>query len=85
MSQPEKDKEIQILFALYGATVEQMEMLSGEHKHLVKNLFNKWKKQGQKYFDAVEKYSESNNIAEDYENAKDIIHDGINVLRKQLT
>jgi hypothetical protein len=84
MTQDQKNKEIQILFALFGATVEQMEMLRGEHKHQVKQLFNKWVKSGQQYFDVIEKYTELNKLSDNYESARDIIHNGINDLRNQL-
>ncbi len=84
MTQDQKNKEIQILFALFGATVEQMEMLRGEHKHKAKHLFKRWVASGQQYFDIVEKYTHSNEVAEDYANARDIIHNSINELRNKL-
>lgn len=84
MTKQQGNKEIQILLALYGATVEQMEMLRGEHKHQVKQMFNKWVKEGQKYMDVVEKYVLETGMTEDYDTAKDLIHDSVNNLRNKM-
>ncbi len=77
-------KEIQILMALFNATVQQSTMLTGVHKQQAKQIFNRWQKQGFKLFDVVQKNIDGNNLSEDFERATEIIEDAVDVLRKEI-
>lgn len=69
---PEIKTEIAILTALFKATIEQSNFLTGELKQKPKQDFNIWKNQGEKLLLEIEKRNESQ--AELIEAFTDVFH-----------
>ena len=69
--------EWEILIALFRATVEQTENLTGQTRFEAKKIFNQWQRQGYKLLDLIEKSSSE----DDLDQITDLIHDSINQIR----
>ena len=79
---PSKNEvEVQILLALFNATMEQMEALTGKLKQHTKLRLNSFKKQGMMFEAIINKQIELAGTADDYDEITDVVHDGINKLR----
>lgn len=75
--------ETQILIALFNATCEQMEMLSDAYKHQTKQALKKFVTTGNNFQRVIDRQVDKSGMTEDYEAITDVIHSGINELRKR--
>jgi len=72
------DKEWNILIALFRATCEHQNMLTGETKQQAKMIFNRWVKEGERLLKIIEHES----YEKDLEEVTELIENSIHKLRK---
>lgn len=73
--------ELQILLALFNATMEQTDYFNGEFKFRIKQIFKKWQKQGIKMQNVIEVNSDTELLNQ----ITDVIHDAIKEIKSKLT
>ena len=74
--------EVNIMLALFHATVEQQEHLNEEYKHKAKAIFKDWKAKGYQMQKQISKHGQAD---EYYEHITQVIEDVVHEVRKLLT
>lgn len=82
---PTKDErilvELGILNALFGATIEQSQVLNGELKHVQNKIFKEFQDKGEFLFRKLELVNEPE-VKAIIEKCTDAIHDAVHEIRK---
>jgi hypothetical protein len=85
MKNKQTEINVQILLALFNATMEQMETLTGDLKHQTKYTLNKFKKSGKIFESIVNNYIEQAGNTDHYNEVTDVLHDAMTNAKKEIS
>ena len=78
MTEKQIETEWGILIALFNATVQQTNMLTGQPQREAKQIFNRWTKEGHRLMKVIESMSNEDDIEE----VTELIENSVHKLRK---